>query len=273
MEKVFVIGGMKCGTTSLYQMFKNNPEVSLSKFKETSYFTKRMANGMNWYKNQFEPLETTKYLMDVSPSYSKTHLYPECAQRIHDYDANAKIIYLVRDPLERIVSNIYHDLLRGRLTTKQIKSTLQNDDNYIKTSNYGHQIAPYIELFGEKNVLVLQFEDLKTNLPAFNAKIANFLGIDFSVDKVSAQNVSENRYLIKHFDAVHSRFGYGIISKIYFLFWRLVNIKVSKPELSQEELRLIFQELETDTTTFIQKFNVNEKAWKFWSVVKNQQSI
>lgn len=271
MKKVFVIGGMKCGTTSLYQMFKNNPEVCLSKFKEPSFFTKRLNKGIDWYRSQFKPVETTKFLMDVSPSYSKIHLFPECAKKIHEYDADAKIIYIVRDPFDRIVSNIYHDLLRGRLTAKQITSTIQNDDNYIKTSNYNLQIMPYVELFGEKNVLVLQFEDLKTNLPAFNQKIANFLEIDFSIDKISAQNVSEKRYLIKYFDAVNSRFGNGFITKLYFLFWFVINIKVSKPKLSQEELQFVFKELEKDTEAFIKKFQINEKSWKFWDTFKNQQ--
>ncbi|MGL2966882.1 sulfotransferase family protein [Flavobacterium sp. XGLA_31] len=271
MKKIFVIGGMKCGTSSLYQMFKSNDEVCLSKFKEPSFFTKRFQNGMDWYQNQFEPTEKAKYLMDVSPSYSKVHLFPHCAKRIHEYDADARIIYIVRDPLERIVSNIYHDLLRGRLTTKQIVQVLASDENYINTSAYNSQIKPYIDLFGKKNVLILQFEELKSNLPEFNKKISDFLGIDFYVDVVAAQNVSENRYLIKYYDVIHSRFGNSFISKMYFLLWRLINKKVSKPKLSQEELNFIYNKLQSDIEEFIPKFQINESLWKVWSAAKNNE--
>jgi hypothetical protein len=268
MKKIVVIGGMKCGTSSLYHMFKEVDEVALSKFKEPSFFTKRSKNGSEWYKNQFETTEKTKYLMDVSPSYSKVHLFPNCAQMIHEYDPETKIIYIVRDPVERIISNIYHDLLRGRLTRSQIQSVLASNDNYIKTSAYCLQIMPYIKLFGEKNVLVLQFEELKSNLPVFNKRIADFLEIDFSVSKVAAQNVSENRFLIKFYDAVHSRFGNGLVSQLYFFFWRVINKKVDKPQLSKEELNFIYSNLKNDVEEFISKFQINESAWKMWSAVK-----
>lgn len=268
MKKIVVIGGMKCGTSSLYHMFKEVDEVCLSKFKEPSFFTKRSKNGIDWYKNQFETTEKTKYLMDVSPSYSKVHLFPNCAQMIHDYDPDTKIIYIVRDPIERIISNIYHDLLRGRLTRGQIQSFLTSNDNYIKTSAYFSQIMPYIKLFGDKKVLVLQFEELKSNLPLFNKRIADFLEIDFSVDKVTAQNVSENRYLIKFYDAVHSRFGNGFVSKMYFFLWRLINKKVDKPQLNEEELSFIYNKLQNDIEEFISKFQLNESAWKIWSALK-----
>jgi hypothetical protein len=270
MEKVFIIGGMKCGTSSLYQMFKDVDAVCLSKFKEPSFFTKRFTNGVDWYKCQFEPTDSAKFLMDVSPSYSKEHLFPGCAKRIHDYDADAKIIYIVRDPLDRVISNIFHDLLRGRLTTKEIEKVLISNENYIQTSNYMFQIRPYVDLFGEKNVLVLQFEDLKNNLPAFNKKIADFLEIDFSTTNVKAQNVSENRFLIKYFDFVHSRFGYGFIAKCYYAFWRLVNIKIEKPKLSEASLQLVYDKLNNDISEFIEKFKIDESSWKEWQTLKNK---
>lgn len=271
MKKIVVIGGMKCGTSSLYQMFKEVDEVCLSKFKEPSFFTKRTKNGINWYKNQFEPTDKTKYLMDVSPSYSKIHLYPTCPKMIHDYDSDTKIIYLVRDPLDRIISNIYHDLLRGRLTRNQIQSILASDENYIKTSAYMAQIEPYLELFGDKNILVLQFEELKSNTTAFNKKIADFLELDFKIDKVKAQNVSENRFLIKNYDFFHSRFGNSFVSKIYFLYCYFLNKKVQKPQLTEDELSFIYEKLSCDIDGFIQKFEINESAWKVWSALKNKK--
>jgi hypothetical protein len=270
MNKIVVIGGMKCGTSSLYQMFKEVDEVCLSKFKEPSFFTKRTKNGINWYKNQFEATDKTKYLMDVSPSYSKIHLFPNCPKMIHDYDSDTKVIYLVRDPLDRIISNIYHDLLRGRLTRDQIQSLLVSDENYIKTSAYMSQILPYLELFGEKNILILQFEEFKSNMTAFNKKIADFLELDFKVDNVKAQNVSENRFLIKHYDFFHSRFGNGFVSKIYFLYCYFLNRRIEKPQLTKEELSFIYEKLRNDIEEFIQKFHINESAWNMWISSKNK---
>lgn len=270
MKRIVVIGGMKCGTSTLYHMFKEVDEVCLSKFKEPSFFTKRSKNGIDWYQNQFLPTEKTKYLMDVSPSYSKVHLFPNCAKMIHDYDSDTKIIYIVRDPIERIISNIYHDLLRGRLTRSQIQSSLASDENYIKTSAYLSQITPYVELFGDENILILQFEEFKSDMTAFNKKIANFLGLDFKVDKVKAQNVSENRFLIKQYDFFHSRFGNGFISRFYFLFCYFLNKKVEKPKLTEEELRFIYEKLSVDIEEFIQKFQINESVWKVWSSSKNK---
>lgn len=264
MEKVFVIGGMKCGTSSVHHLLKKHFQVCVTTDKEPSFFTKRFKKGFDWYKNQFQPQPGNDVLIDVSPSYSMRHLYPNCTEEMHKYEPNAKIIYLVRDPFARIISHIHHDMLRGRLTTKDIDNWIKADADCLLTTKYFYQIKPYIDLYGKENIKVLQFEELIKSPQTFQDKVYDFIGLENIPAEIKPFNVSEKRYQIKYYDFIHGIFGKSIVSKGYHAIWYFINNKVEKPSLTDAQLKKIHELLQSDIHEFATAFQIDETLWKKW---------
>jgi hypothetical protein len=270
MKRVFIIGGMKCGTTSVHHMLKKHPQVSVTTDKEPSFFSKRFRKGFNWYNAQFQIYDDTKVLIDVSPSYSMKHLFPHVTKEMYNFEPNAKIVYLVRDPLSRMVSHIHHDMLRGRLTKKQIDLWLTAEADCLLTTNYQQQIQPFIELYGKENVMVFQFENLIKNPQHFQDKFCDFIGLEKAAAEIESFNVSEQRYLIKYHDFIHTLFDNNFISRLYHLFWYAVNIKVDKPVLTEAQELKAYDLIKDDMQEFIRVFNLDESLWKYWQEVSKK---
>ena len=106
----FVIGGMKCGTTSLWHYLAHHPAIVASSEKEPCFFSYNYRKSSFWYLRQFTGIATNpkKTYFDGSPVYLHD---PESPQRIHRFLPHAKMVVLLRDPIERAVShyNYYSD--------------------------------------------------------------------------------------------------------------------------------------------------------------------
>ena len=102
----FVIGAQKAGTTRLCNLLQRHPSVAIP-FKEPFYFqsARAMAEKAQWYRSIFEDVAHLPARGDGSTSYSMCGMYPGTAQRIHEFNPDARIIYMVRNPLQRIESS------------------------------------------------------------------------------------------------------------------------------------------------------------------------
>jgi hypothetical protein len=96
---------------------------------------------------------------------------------IHAYNPDMKFIYLVRHPLERIVSGYMHYYLRG-YTDRPLEEELRSNRLHLEITRYATRIRPYIDRFGRDQVMVLDFEDMTRQEPALLERIANFIGVD-----------------------------------------------------------------------------------------------
>src|SRR6056297_2788047 len=105
---------MKGGTTSLYRYLGEHREVGISSEKEINFFRteEEFQKGQEWYKKLFA--NDKKIVGEASPDYTKRHLYPGVAERINSLLPNVKLIYILRDPLERIISHYVHNYAQGR---------------------------------------------------------------------------------------------------------------------------------------------------------------
>lgn len=109
---LFILGAQKCGTTTLFSNLITHPNIHAGSKKELHYFSleTNFLKGNDYYQHQYcENIDTDQnfsYFIDSTPIY----LYlPYCAQRIYLYNRNAKLIVLLRDPIERAYSawNMY----------------------------------------------------------------------------------------------------------------------------------------------------------------------
>jgi len=165
---LFIIGAMKSGTTSLHNYLNAHPDIAMSEEKEPGYFVDELSlrRGEKWYCNLFENAQDYRYRGESSTHYTKLPLYRGVPERIFRFNPDAKLIYIMRDPFERVVSHYWHalrDIHHGGETRSLLKAVKEQPD-YLAFSNYAAQLTPYLERFGQAAIYTLTFESLRQDL-------------------------------------------------------------------------------------------------------------
>jgi hypothetical protein len=173
-----IIGAMKCGTTSLFQYLAQHPHVAPSSPKEIRFFSlnENWHKGFNWYQTrwQWDP-SRHRVALEASPSYTALPRRPNVAERIAQVRADFRFIYLLRDPIERIESHYAHAVRKAKAPASGMNEV---PPQWLELSKYAMQLAPYRERFSADRVLLLDFDDLKTEPVQLVKRVCRFLGID-----------------------------------------------------------------------------------------------
>lgn len=248
---LFLVGGMKCGSTTLHDYLAEHPEIFMSLDKEPGFFVPEIWEDRqdSEYFDLFASADMEQFIGESSTFYSKIPTFKGVPERIHSYNDKAKILYIVRNPFERIVSHYFHHRRNLMLHAEKrpIMKAVQQDERYIAYTDYPKQIKPYIDLFGEQNVKVVKFESLLEDHNNTLAEIFAWLGVDSTF--VPEGNKKSNAKP-KQAEVVR---GAGIMNKIrYSKFWGKISpwfpavIKRTGNALAaqQNELELTSHEVE-----------------------------
>jgi hypothetical protein len=175
-----IIGAMKSGTSSLDHYLRQHPEICMSSTKETDFFVeaRNYGKGLDWYRSLFAA--PTKACGEASPNYSKRHQHRGVPQRLHHLLPDVKLIYLLRDPIERIVSHYLHNRALGRETRSLATAVAARSyrNNYVRTSLYHFQLSAFLDCFPLERVLIATTEDLKARQAETLASVFRFIGVD-----------------------------------------------------------------------------------------------
>lgn len=183
LPNLIIIGAMKCGTTSLHFYLSLHPEIQMSKSKELDYFAERYNwhKGLAWYESHFLEHPEKRVYGESSPNYTNYSLSPEVPDRMHALVPNAKLIYLVRDPIERMQAQYIHKFSEGT-ETRNINEALFDIHTkpYLQRSLYYSQLERFLAFYPLSQILVVAAEDLKSNRQNTLRKIFEFLEVDAS---------------------------------------------------------------------------------------------
>ncbi len=177
----FIIGAMKSGTTSLFEILSQHPEICASKVKEPDYFTQDQNEGAlssylalwNWQQNKHS------IALESSVAYTKTPYITGVPQRIHSAGlGECRFIYLLRDPIKRIESQVRHGLFAG--WGESLEQGVPEDA--INFSRYSMQVEKYFEFFPIDSVMLISLEEFKSNPNAVLSRICLFLEIDINIE-------------------------------------------------------------------------------------------
>ena len=179
MPNFFCIGAKRCGTTWLYSVLKEHPQIYLCPYlKESNYFSENHFKGLNWYKSLFPKENGTvsyKAIGEIDPTYlffEKAPIY------LSNIVKDAHIIVILRDPVERFISSYKHHKLK--LNLKEDISQFQiNYPDSLERGFYSSQIKHWLEFFQKEQFLILIFEELMNDKLNTLKKVAKFLNIDF----------------------------------------------------------------------------------------------
>lgn len=189
---------MKGGTTSLYHYIASNPRTEPSAIKETDFFKtpETLSKGVTWYRALFK--NRGKYAFEASPNYTKRHIFPGVPERMHAILPDVKLIYVLRDPIKRIVSHYIHNYAHGRELRPFPDAIKGAENNYIQTSKYHFQIQAYLKYYSKKQLLLIESEKLRKDPAEVLRTVYGFLGI-------SREALGNNTILEKRFHTSSSK--------------------------------------------------------------------
>lgn len=231
MKKInlFIVGAQKSGTTNLYNFLNSLEEIDGGISKEQNLFGPKKtpklwrrligASGPNYnYDSIADAFGDARYLLDSSPSYN---ICNACLQRIYDYNPEAKIIFVMRNPWQRAlsqyqmqirletVSGSFEDSLRLEINEDRIDGFQLTDFKsavctHIFRSLYGRFLVTLKEIFPPDNLLFLQFEHMIQNRQT--DAIAGFLNLDIKGDFPESPSVVHKAFSREALDLLDSYF-------------------------------------------------------------------
>jgi hypothetical protein len=176
-----VIGAMKGGTSSLRHYLGEHPDVFVARggtFGEPNFFVAEhnWSRGRRWYESLFDGAGGAAAIGECSPSYTWAHVYRGVPERMAQVIPQARLIYVVRDPVARMQSMYMHQVSAGRERRRAELALL--DDRYLGPSRYGFQLAAFLDHFDRRQVLVIASEVLRDSPRAALTAVFRHLAVD-----------------------------------------------------------------------------------------------
>jgi hypothetical protein len=182
LPNLVVIGAMKAGTTSLHRYLGRHPDVAMSERKELDLFVRPdWRERLAWYRAHF-PAEAP-WRGESSPNYAKRRRFPDVPARIAEALPDVRIVYILRDPVERIVSHYVH-LVAARKESRPLEEALDELDHnpLVDPSLYHAQLGAYLAHFPSSRIHLTSLEELAASPRATMAALFRFLGVDPTFD-------------------------------------------------------------------------------------------
>jgi hypothetical protein len=178
-----LIGAMKAGSTSLAEALGEIPQIHIPPVKEPHFLCKENAivEGRTLYRDLFRHRREGQLCGDASTGYAKLPDSHGVAERAKRVTPDARIIYIVRHPIERAISHHYH-LMRVGKAPADMEVAAQKKAALVNYGRYMMQLQPWIESFGADRIHVVVFEEFIANPQAEMSRIRAFLGIPMQAD-------------------------------------------------------------------------------------------
>ena len=192
-----VIGAMKSATSTLHNQLAAQPGIFMSTPKEPNFFSDDAvyAQGLAWYHGLFSEAAETDLCGESSTHYTKLPDYPHTIARLQEAIQSPRLIYVMRDPIDRLISHYIHQWSEGIISC-DINQAIDRYPELINYSCYGMQIKPYLEAFGKDAVLPVFFDALKSAPDQTLVKVGEFIGCQTPlswVHDLGPDNVSQRR--------------------------------------------------------------------------------
>jgi hypothetical protein len=189
LPNVLVIGAQKCGTSTLHYYLRFHPDVSASTPKELDFFIaeRNWPLGVDWYRSHFAP--DAKARLESSPNYTTYPHFDGVAERMHDLVPEARLIYLVRDPIARIEAHWVHNYAKRRERGTVLDTILHPTTTYVMRSRYAMQLEQFLRFYDRSRVLVLEQDDLRHRRLDTLREVFKFIEIEPTFDHRSFQAV------------------------------------------------------------------------------------
>ena len=209
-----VIGGIRCGTSSIFNYLAAHQEVAVSTRKELHYFDRHYDRGSSWYRSWFPARwEGARLTGEATPSYLMNLDAPE---RAYETIPDAKFVVMLRDPVDRAISHFNLRMQKGHEECATLAEALEDESNRVgivsNSHRLGHNLDCYFlqgeyvrglewwfRYFDPEQFCILTSEALFENPATTYTKILDFLDIgktqfpDFVVHNAAPEHESDNQ--------------------------------------------------------------------------------
>jgi len=260
-----IIGAMKAGSTTLTDYLRQNDNICMSEPKEPQFFSRNLSTmTIEEYESLWE--YPNKICGEASTCYSRWPKYTDIPSQIYQYNPNMKLVYILRDPIERAYSHYRHNVLTDKLSYKSFQDALDKSEEIISSSMYMMQIERYLEYFPREQILLVDFDDLiHNNIHVIN-EIERFLGV-----KVSLSEEINDTYANKVGIGAASRTLRDLLDKVRNL--KVVNFLVNKA-FKPDTRKKIRKKLDSWLlNSSLLKYIANKKISKLDSLSENHISL
>jgi hypothetical protein len=176
------IGAQKSATTSISVMLSNHPDIMVVKGKEPHFFSenRQYARGWEWYMSLFPNYNGERAIVDASTSYSRAKAFPNTISRIIKHVPDAKILYSVRHPLDRMESAYIEWMTTPGFQSieNSINKMVRSKPNIIESSRYWKNISIYRQYFSDHHIKIIWFDEYVADPDAVLAYVFRFMGVD-----------------------------------------------------------------------------------------------
>jgi hypothetical protein len=247
-----IVGAMKAGTTTLANLLNQSPHIFLPG-KELHYFDRDFDKPFKSYLNNF-PSDQHQVVGEKTPTYSYD---PEVPKRIHEVLPDVKLIWILRNPVDRAYSNYWHAYKKG-VELETFKKAIKNDNERYK--KYLEQIERYLKYFPLNQMHFLLFENLKSDEQKEINALTDFLGVpSFTIEELPKSNKT---YLPK------SIYVESIAQKIFgrSVFFKIIHHLNKKsapgyPKLSKDLREQLNEYFSPHNQRLANLVSLNLKAW------------
>ena len=140
-----LIGAMKSGTTTLHRQLSLQPGIFMSEPKEPNFFSDDQvyAQGMDWYHSLFAVAAPSDLCGESSTHYTKLPTYPHAVERMKAAVPRLKLIYIMRHPIDRLISHYMHEQFEWRMRLP-IDKAVERHPELISYGCYSQQLEPFL---------------------------------------------------------------------------------------------------------------------------------
>lgn len=194
-----IVGAQKSATTALYDFLQQHPAIFLPRTKEIHYFVQD-----EFYRQGDSYLDIFYRELDDQPlvgsAYAHLMYFPKGADRIHRHNPQARILAVLRNPIDRAWSAYWFARRNGWETLPTFERALEREPErrqasfeeraeltYLSHGHYAEQLEPYYRLFGEERVKVLLTEDLAAGATEAMGEVLTWLGLDGDASSIDVR--------------------------------------------------------------------------------------
>lgn len=233
--------------------------------KELDYFSddRVFARGAGWYESQFRTDLAIRG--ESSPNYAKRHLFPAAAGRIRQLLPDARLIYLVRHPVDRFLSNYVQSVAAGferRSIDDLFRAGDRNFSIMFDTGRYMYQLEAYLEHFRAGQILVMRTEDLEAQHCATMEQVLDFIGAGlagYPDDAPARFHESGDKKALRNWAAPLAAFGRpgrAVLRRLPALAYR----PIARPQLGREHHQHLMERYRDDIER-LERFTGRSMQW------------
>ncbi|MGB5897575.1 MAG: sulfotransferase domain-containing protein [Geitlerinemataceae cyanobacterium] len=201
LPNFLIIGAAKAGTTTLYEYLCRHPQIFMSTPKEPEFFARdeNYARGIDWYSSLFDNAQPHQICGEASTIYTRSPQFPHTAARIAQHIPQAKLIYLMRHPVDRAYSHYVQRIKTAQNKKEKLEvgetfeERIERESFFIDSSNYVLQIEQYLRFFQPESFLFLLMKDVTSNSAETLKQVCRFLEIDDTIDLLNPAAITANQ--------------------------------------------------------------------------------